>query len=60
MRMRPNRAIYKDASGNRKLAATSNLFHRKTELRLEPIDLYKKLDDNLNELNFVLPPKLSN
>lgn len=42
------------------LAATSTLFHRKTELRLEPIDLYKKLDDNLNELNFVLPPKLSN
>lgn len=37
---------------------TSTLLHRKAELR--PIHLYKSLDDNLDELNLVLPPEFSN
>lgn len=39
----------------RKLPATSTLLLKKAELTLEPIDLYKRLDDDLD----VLPPKLT-
>ena len=54
--MGPNRDIKKIASGNMKLAATSTWLHGQAELRWEPSDFYKRFDDNLNELNFVLPP----